>query len=90
LLRREQGRLKPLPEFIAILNPHDQPYQTSRASHWCGLLPLLSNSRITGNHHDLLMPDYSFAPHACAAHAAAAPHSPALARALALSACAGT
>lgn len=54
------GVLPPLPDFVAILNPHDQPEQHA-ANGWCGLLPILSNSRTAGVHRDLLMPDYSFA-----------------------------
>ena len=54
------GKLPPLPDFIALVNPHDQPEQLA-SSGWCGLLPILSNSRTRGVHRDLLMPDYSFA-----------------------------
>ena len=53
--------LAPLPDFIAVLNPHDAPYQLD-GNNWCGLAPILSNSRVTGEHRDLLMPDFSFAP----------------------------
>ncbi|KAL1500667.1 hypothetical protein AB1Y20_013314 [Prymnesium parvum] len=51
----------PLPDFVAVLNPHDSPYQMD-SNNWCGLAPILSNSRVTGEHRDLLMPDFSFAP----------------------------
>ena len=57
--RVHEGALPPLPDFVAILNPHDQPQQLA-ANGWCGLLPILSNSRTAGAHRDLLMPDYSF------------------------------
>ena len=55
----QEGALPPLPDFVAILNPHDQPKQMA-PNGWCGLLPILSNSRTAGAHRDLLMPDYSF------------------------------
>jgi hypothetical protein len=58
--RVHEGALPPLPDFVAILNPHDQPQQMA-PNGWCGLLPILSNSRTAGAHRDLLMPDYSFA-----------------------------
>ena len=58
--RVHEGALPPLPDFVAILNTHDQPQQLA-PSGWCGLLPILSNSRTAGAHRDLLMPDYSFA-----------------------------
>lgn len=58
----DTGRLPTLPDFVAVLNPHDSPEQMALNSSWTGLLPLLSNSRIRGEHRDLLMPDYSFAP----------------------------
>lgn len=61
----DSGRLPQLPDFVAVLNPHDAPYQSVSRS-WCGLAPLLSNSRVDGLHHDLLMPDFSFAPISCA------------------------
>jgi len=58
--RISEGVLRPLPDFVAIVNPHDQPEQLA-SSGWCGLLPILSNSRTSGVHRDLLMPDFSFA-----------------------------
>ena len=30
--------------------------------HRCGLVPLLSNARVSNEHRDLMMPDFSFAP----------------------------
>ena len=58
----DEGRLRPLPEnFTAILNPHDSPNQFARYD-WCGHVPLLSNSRVSGENRDLMMPDFSFAP----------------------------
>ena len=38
----DAGRLAPLPDFTAILNPHDKPQQFARVD-WCGLVPLISN-----------------------------------------------
>lgn len=58
----DQGRLPPLPaNFTAVLNPHDSPNQFARHD-WCGFVPLLSNSRVSGENRDLMMPDFSFAP----------------------------
>ena len=57
----DDGRLPPLPNFTAILNPHDSPNQYARYD-WCGLVPLLSNSRVSMEFRDLMMPDFSFAP----------------------------
>lgn len=54
-------KLPVLPDFVAVLNPHDSPYQLD-SNNWCGLAPIISNSRVTGEHRDLLMPDFSFAP----------------------------
>ena len=59
--RSDEGLMPPLPNFTAIVNPHDRPYQEARLN-WCGLVPLLSNSRIAGSYRDLMMPDFSFAP----------------------------
>lgn len=59
--RIDDGRLPPLPNFTAILNPHDSPYQFARFN-WCGLAPVLSNSRVSNENRDLMMPDFSFAP----------------------------
>lgn len=62
LQERIQAReLPPLPDFTAILNPHDEPYQLA-GNNWCGLVPIISNAHISGVHRDLLMPDFSFAP----------------------------
>ena len=57
----DEGNLPPLPDFTAILNPHDSPQQFSRMD-WCGFVPLLSNSRVSVENRDLMMPDFSFAP----------------------------
>lgn len=57
----DDGTLPPLPNFTAIVNPHDQPQQYAR-NDWCGLVPLLSNSRVSAENRDLMMPDFSFAP----------------------------
>ena len=59
--RIDDGLLPPLPNFTAILNPHDQPQQYARMD-WCGMVPILSNSRVSMEHRDLMMPDFSFAP----------------------------
>ena len=59
--RIDDGFLPPLPNFTAIVNPHDQPQQYAR-NEWCGLVPLLSNSRVSAENRDLMMPDFSFAP----------------------------
>ena len=59
--RIDDGLLPPLPNLTAILNPHDQPQQFAHTD-WCGLAPILSNSRVSGTNRDLLMPDFSFAP----------------------------
>jgi hypothetical protein len=63
-----RSSLTALPDFVAILNPHDFPEQVSRTTSWAGLLPLISNSRVPEKHRDLLMPDYSFAPGAYMTH----------------------
>ena len=60
-LRIDNHELPPLNDFTAILNPHDSPYQVN-GNNWCGLVPIISNSRVKGEHRDLLMPDFSFAP----------------------------
>ena len=57
----DEGKLPPLPDFTAILNPHDSPQQFSRMN-WCGFVPLLSNSRVSVENRDCMMPDFSFAP----------------------------
>ena len=57
--RIESGALPPLPSFVAVINPHDHPQQHAR-THWCGLLPVLSNARVHGAQRDLLAPDFSF------------------------------
>jgi len=59
--RIDEGRLQPLPNFTIILNPHDVPQQFARVD-WCGFAPVLSNSRVSGENRDLMMPDFSFAP----------------------------
>ena len=59
--RIDDGLLPPLPNLTAILNPHDSPQQFARTD-WCGLAPILSNSRVSGENRDLMMPDFSFAP----------------------------
>ena len=59
--RIDAGLLPPLPNLTAILNPHDEPYQFARTD-WCGFAPILSNSRVSGENRDLMMPDFSFAP----------------------------
>ena len=59
--RIDDGTLPPLPNFTAIINPADQPLQDARTD-WCGLVPVLSNSRVSGENRDLMMPDFSFAP----------------------------
>ena len=59
--RIDDGTLPPLPNFTAIINPADRPVQDARAD-WCGLVPVLSNSRVSGENRDLMMPDFSFAP----------------------------
>lgn len=60
--RIDDGLLPPLPNLTAILNPHDSPQQFARTD-WCGLAPILSNSRVSGENRDLMMPDFSFAPY---------------------------
>ena len=60
--RIDDGVLPPLPNLTAIVNPHDSPYQFAR-TEWCGLAPILSNSRVSGENRDLMMPDFSFAPY---------------------------
>ena len=50
--RIREGVLPPLPEFVAIINPHDQPEQLA-TNGWCGLLPISSNSRTLGAHRDV-------------------------------------
>lgn len=59
--RIDAGLLPPLPNLTAIVNPHDSPQQFTRTD-WCGFAPILSNSRVSGENHDLMMPDFSFAP----------------------------
>lgn len=59
--RIDDGKLPPLADFTAILNPHDSPQQFAR-TNWCGMVPVLSNSRVSGENRDLMMPDFSFAP----------------------------
>ena len=60
--RINAGVLAPLPNFTVIVNPHDSPHQFAR-NDWCGLAPVLSNSRVSGENRDLMMPDFSFAPY---------------------------
>ena len=61
--RIDKGWLPKLPDFVAILNPHDGPEQIkNHGKSWCGTIPLLSNSRIAGRFFDLMAPDFSFAP----------------------------
>ena len=36
--RIDEGVLPPLPNFTAVLNPHDQPYQFARYD-WCAVVP---------------------------------------------------
>ena len=61
--RIDKGWLPKLPDFVAILNPHDGPEQIkNHGKSWCGTIPLLSNSRIAGRYFDLMAPDFSFAP----------------------------
>ena len=59
--RIDEGTLPPLADFVAILNLHDSPNQFARFD-WCGRVPLLSNSRVSAENRDLMMPDFSFAP----------------------------
>ena len=61
--RIDKGWLPKLPDFVAILNPHDGPEQIkNHGKSWCGTIPLPSNSRIAGRYFDLMAPDFSFAP----------------------------